>query len=180
MRKRQRSGNCIIWRPTGFCVGRANCDLLFCGQKHEQIVVRCGGAGCRPRPYQSHVYDNCDECEELLCFSQQLSWQKIFHYKLITTILSVLSVLCPHRVDAPLHPARHFTLCLGSAFIHSFPILICEGVKQTASKSQNAKEKDLKWNWSWSWWIKCLNYLSSKHQKAYVFTYVNVKRGMLM
>lgn len=37
--------------------------------------------------YQSHVYDNCDECEELLCFSLQLTWHKIFHYKLIATIL---------------------------------------------------------------------------------------------
>ena len=118
---------------------------VVCWQKQEQIVVRRGGAGCRPRPYQSHVYDNCDECEELLCFSQQLSWQKIFHYKLITTILSVLSVLCPARVDALLHPARHFTLCLGPAFIFSFPILICEGIwsnkQQTASKSPNARRK---------------------------------------
>ena len=37
--------------------------------------------------YQSHVYDNCDECEELLCFTLQLTWHKIFHYKLIATIL---------------------------------------------------------------------------------------------
>ena len=110
-------------------------------QKQEQIVVRRGGAGCRPRPYQSHVYDNCDECEELLCFSQQLSWQKIFHYKLITTILSVLSVLCPGRCTAA--PCTAFHIVFGSRihiFVSNFDMWR-NLIKQTTSKSPNARRK---------------------------------------
>ena len=115
-------------------------------QKQEQIVVRRGGAGCRPRPYQSHVYDNCDECEELLCFSQQLSWQKIFHYKLITTILSVLSVLCPGRCTAA--PCTAFHIVFGSSihiFVSDFDMWR-NLIKQTTNsiKIPKCKEKDLK------------------------------------
>ena len=69
------------------------------GQGPGWTVYRVESAGCKivlpwsvrtpwvPPTYQSHIYDNCDECEELLCFSLQLSWHKIFHYKLIATIL---------------------------------------------------------------------------------------------
>ena len=69
------------------------------GQGPGWTVYRVESAGCKtvlpwsvrtpwvPPTYQSHIYDNCDECEELLCFSLQLTWHKIFHYKLITTIL---------------------------------------------------------------------------------------------
>ena len=50
---------------------------------------------------QSHVYDNCDECEELLCFSLQLTWQKIFHCKLITTILCSTFICWLHLWHGP-------------------------------------------------------------------------------
>lgn len=52
----------------------------------SSVISRALAHSARPW-YQSHVYDNCDECEELLCFSLQLTWHKIFHYKLIATIL---------------------------------------------------------------------------------------------
>ena len=68
--------------------------LVLCG------VLLSGLSGVAPLD-QSHVYDNCDECEELLCFSLQLTWHKIFHYKLITTILCSTFICWLHLWHGP-------------------------------------------------------------------------------
>ena len=83
------------------------------GQGPGWTVYRVESAGCKtvlpwsvrtpwvPPTYQSHIYDNCDECEELLCFSLQLTWHKIFHYKLITTILCSTFICWLHLGHGP-------------------------------------------------------------------------------